>query len=95
MEEVIQIKPCSHLVQNTPAWAIFRNGGRKEKVEEPPGPAPVSSLLLGLGKPYKRKRKVFRGSRRVCKTTKFVYLQSWRHEVYSNSKCAPMRSAGL
>lgn len=48
MEEVIQIKPCSHLVQNTPAWAIFRNGGRKEKVEEPPGPAPVSSLLLGL-----------------------------------------------
>lgn len=46
MEEVIRIKPCSHLVQNTPAWAIFRKGGQKEKVEEPPGAAPVGSLLL-------------------------------------------------
>lgn len=35
MGEIAWIKPCSHLVQNTPAQAIFRSRRLEENVEEP------------------------------------------------------------
>lgn len=54
MLEVERIKPCSHLVQNTPARPIFRNRGQEEKVEQPPGPAPAHFCLLGAGKPFRK-----------------------------------------
>lgn len=50
------MKTCSCLVPNTPACAVFRNGGQRENIEEPPGPTLVASLLLGVGKPQKRRQ---------------------------------------
>ena len=74
MEEVIRIKTYSHLVQNTPACANFRNRGQREG-KEPLGQHLLVLCCWGLGIPIKGSKRVLWLEKKRPEN-KTVYLQS-------------------